>query len=86
MAEEVNNAEPVQPEPVQLSLQDIATCVQIIDLCSKRGSFEGPELEVVGGLRTRLVSFVQANQPAEEPAAEGQVPEVEAEPVEEDSK
>lgn len=85
MAEEVK-AEPSQPEAaVQLSLQDIATCVQIVDLCSKRGAFEGPELEIVGGLRTRLVSFVQANQPADEPVAEGQVPEVEAEPVE-DSK
>ena len=85
MAEEVK-AEPSQPEAaVQLSLQDIATCVQIVDLCSKRGAFEGPELEIVGGLRTRLVSFVQANQPADEPVAEGQVPEVEAESVE-DSK
>tara|TARA_B100000941_G_scaffold68008_2_gene45643 strand:- start:747 stop:1004 length:258 start_codon:yes stop_codon:yes gene_type:complete len=85
MAEEVK-AEPSQPEAaVQLSLQDIATCVQIVDLCSKRGAFEGPELEIIGGLRTRLVSFVQANQPADEPVAEGQVPEVEAEPVE-DSK
>ena len=36
-------------EPVQLSLQDIATMVQIIDVCSKRGGFEGPEMEAVGG-------------------------------------
>lgn len=86
MAEEVKANEPSQPEEVvQLSLQDIATCVQIVDLCSKRGAFEGPELEVVGGLRTRLVSFVQANGPKDEPAPNGEVPEVEAEPVEDGS-
>lgn len=65
-----------------LSLQDIASMVQIVDLCSKRGAFEGAELETVGGLRTRIMAFLEANKPAEE----GAVPEVEAEPVEEDSK
>ena len=69
-----------------LSLQDMATCVQIVDLCSKRGAFEGAELETVGGLRTRIMAFLEANKPAEEAAPEGAVPEVEAEPVEEDSK
>ena len=38
-------------EPVQLSLGDIQTFVQIIDLCSKRGAFEGAELEAIGALR-----------------------------------
>jgi len=61
MAEEVKteNAE----EQVQLSLQDIATMVQIIDICSKRGGFEGPELEAVGGLRNRVVRFLNAATP-----------------------
>ena len=44
-------------EAPQLSLQDIATSVQVIDICSKRGGFEGVELETVGALRTRLVTF-----------------------------
>ncbi len=83
MAEEVKNEEVAQ-EPVQLSLQDIATCVQVVDLCSKRGAFEGPELETVGGLRNRLVQFVEANQPKDEPV-EGNVPEVESEPVAEEA-
>ena len=83
MAEEVKNEEVAQ-EPVQLSLQDIATCVQVVDLCSKRGAFEGPELETVGGLRNRLVSFVEANQPKDEPV-EGNVPEVPSEPVAEEA-
>ena len=81
MAEEVKN-ENAETEAVQLSLQDIATMVQIIDICSKRGGFEGQELEAVGGLRNRIVTFLNAaSKNGETP--EGQVPEVEA--VEEDS-
>jgi hypothetical protein len=64
-------------EPVQLSLQDIATMVQIIDICSKRGGFEGPEMEAVGSLRTRTVKFLEANQPKGEQAPEGTVPQEE---------
>ena len=81
MAEEVKN-ENAETEAVQLSLQDIATMVQIIDICSKRGGFEGQELEAVGGLRNRTVTFLNAaSKNGETP--EVQVPEVEA--VEEDS-
>ena len=81
MADEVKSEEVAQ-EPVQLSLQDIATCVQMVDLCSKRGAFEGPELETVGGLRNRLVAFVEATQPKDEEPVEGSVP-AEPEPVDE---
>ena len=62
-------------EAPQLSLQDIATSVQVVDICSRRGAFEGVELETVGALRTRLVTFLKANQPSDEPAPEGAVPE-----------
>jgi len=63
------------PAPT-LSLQDIATTVQIIDIVSKRGGFEGPELEQIGGLRSRIVAFLEANKPADADAPEGSVPEV----------
>ena len=77
MTEEVTQA---QEEQVQLSLQDIATCVQVIDICSKRGGFEGQEMEAVGGLRNRIVKFLEANKPAEgEAPVTGAVPEVEVE-------
>ena len=59
-------------EPVQLSLGDIQGLVQIIDICSKRGAFEGSELEGVGTLRSRIVKFLEANVP---PAPEGTAPE-----------
>lgn len=82
MTEENVNVE--APEGVQLGLNDIATMVQIIDLVSRRGGFEGPELEAVGGLRSRIVAFLQAAQEAQGQEAEGNLPvegddEVEAE-------
>ena len=73
MAEEAVETQEAAP---QLSLQDIATSVQVIDICSRRGGFEGQELETVGALRTRLVTFLNANRPKDEAAPEGAVPEV----------
>ena len=75
MSEEANTA--VAEEEVQqpqLSLQDMATVVQVIDICSKRGGFEGPELEAVGGLRNRTVAFLNAAAPKDGEVPEGQVP------------
>lgn len=62
-------------EPVQLTLADVQMMVQIIDICSKRGAFEGAELEGIGGLRGRVMSFLQANMPAEEAPAPEEVVE-----------
>ena len=86
MTEEVNVDAPAK-EGVQLGLNDIATMVQIIDLVSRRGGFEGPELEAVGGLRSRVVAFLQAAQEAQGqenvqgdlPVEGGDVEEVEVE-------
>ena len=69
---EVENTTEVQEEavPVQLALADLAAAVSIIDTSSKRGAFEGAELESVGGVRNRLVAFLQSQQPpAEEEGA-----------------
>ena len=78
MTEEVTAAAmPAAEEAApQLTLGDIATLVQIIDLCSKRGGFEGSELEAVGSLRTRVVTFLEANQPKDgaQPAEGTMVP------------
>jgi hypothetical protein len=48
-----------------IGLQDIAACVQIIDIVTKRGAFEGAELSDVGTVRNRLSAFLEANKPAE---------------------
>lgn len=74
MTDEVNAAETAQDEAPQLSLQDIATMVQIIDVCSKRGGFEGPELEAVGGLRNRVVAFLNSVAPKDGDTPEGDLP------------
>ena len=74
MTELENVVETTETEAPQLSLQDIATMVQSIDICSKRGGFEGPELEAVGSLRNRTVAFLNAAKPAEGEAPEGELP------------
>jgi len=58
-----------QQEPVQISLQDIATVVQMIDVTSRRGAFEGNELAGIGMLRNKLEAFLRQNAP------QGEVPE-----------
>lgn len=72
MTEEVNAA--AEEAAPQLTLGDIATVVQIIDLVSRRGGFEGQELETVGALRSRVVKFLEANKPANGETPEGAVP------------
>lgn len=53
-----------QPE---IELKDIAACVTIIDIVTKRGAFEGAELADVGALRNRLSDFVSAHVEANKP-------------------
>ena len=85
MADENMNVEGTE-EAVQLSLRDIATVVNLIDMCSRRGGFEGAELETVGGLRTRIVTFLNAAQEAQgQDGVEGDLnPEEDVEAVEAD--
>jgi hypothetical protein len=51
-----------------LSLSDIKGCVSIIDIVTKRGAFEGPELAEVGAVRNRLDAFLKAAAAAQAPA------------------
>lgn len=69
MAEEKNQ----QQEKVQISLQDIATVVQMIDVVSRRGAFEGNEMAGVGILRNKMEMFLRQNAPQGE-VPEGQMP------------
>ena len=62
-----------QQEPVQLSLQDIATVVQMVDVVSRRGGFEGNEMAGVGMLRNKLELFLRQNAPEGE-APQGRMP------------
>lgn len=60
----------------QLSLNDIAAVVQMIDIVSRRGAFEGPELTTIGALRSRFESFVKSStlKPTEEPKTDASQP------------
>lgn len=55
---------------VSLGIGDLASVVQIIDVCSQRGAFQGSELEAVGALRGRIQQFVKANAPEEDETTE----------------
>ena len=77
MTEETNNVETTTAEAaeaegqVSLGIGDLASVVQIIDVCSQRGAFQGSELEAVGALRGRVQQFVKANSPEEEEGESG---------------
>jgi len=51
-----------------LNLNDIRACVTIIDIVTKRGAFEGPEMADVGSVRNRLDNFLKAAAEAQAPA------------------
>lgn len=69
MTEETTAPEGAEQAPegadagVQLSFADIGAIVSIIDICSKRGAFEGTELEQVGMLRRRVSEFLDSVAP-----------------------
>jgi|TARA_B110000908_G_C10061106_1_gene360642 hypothetical protein len=75
MTEQETVVETTETEAPQLSLQDIQAMVQIIDICSKRGGFEGQELEAVGSLRNRTVAFLEAAAPKTEGTEGDEAPE-----------
>jgi hypothetical protein len=50
----------------QLSLNDFALVVNIIDVCTERGAFKGNELAPIGQLREKFVAFIKANTPEED--------------------
>ena len=78
---EVSNTTPQTESQVPgLSLQDLLVVVQTIQVVSQRGAIRADEMEVVGGVYTRLVAFLQASgalksaESAEQPAEQDQAP------------
>lgn len=58
-----------------VTTQDLAACVNLIDVCSRRGAFQGSELEAVGQLRKKLAKILEAHAPPQPPDSdEGAVP------------
>lgn len=49
-----------------IEINDIASVVQLIDVCSTRGAFRGEELLIVGAMRNKFAEIVKTNTPAPE--------------------
>lgn len=65
-----------QEQKVVINLNDVATVVQLIDVVSQRGGFQGNELAGVGMLRNKLEAFVRQNAPQQQPQAGGEAVDV----------
>jgi hypothetical protein len=62
------DSQPEQTAAPSLTLQDLITVAQIIQLSSQRGAFRAEELQGIGSLYNKLIAFLQsvgALQPAE---------------------
>ena len=51
---------PAQEAPVELTVQDLGSIKQIIDVASQRGAFKPNEMTIVGTTYTKLESFLNA--------------------------
>lgn len=60
---------PQEQPVVTCTVEEVAAMIQIIDICSKRGSFEGSEMATVGAVRSALLTKIKPAA-AGEPAAE----------------
>lgn len=59
-----------QEQQVTITLGDLSTVLQLIDVVSTRGGFQGNELAGVGMLRNKIEAFLRQNAPQQEGAAE----------------
>lgn len=72
------NEQQVAPEaanvqPIGLSIQDLISITQLIQITTQRAAFRADELEQVGALYNKLIAFLQqtgAIQPVQQPQEE----------------
>lgn len=55
-----------------LTINDLSTVVNIIDVCVTRGAFKGQEMLEIGQLREKFVAVVTANKPVTEEEKAGE--------------
>lgn len=70
--EKKTQAKEAAPTAAELTVQDLASIRQIIDVASQRGAFKPNEMVVVGTVYTKLEAFlavVQAQQAASQQEA-----------------
>lgn len=56
-----------QEQKVVINLGDLSTVLQLIDVVSTRGGFQGNELAGVGLLRNKIEAFLRQNAPQQDP-------------------
>ena len=54
---------PNTPQPAGVSINDIATLLQIIEVCAQRGAFRAEELSSVGAVYDKVKTFIAAAIP-----------------------
>jgi hypothetical protein len=47
-----------------ITVNDLQMIVNMIDVCTKRGAFEGSELLIVGQIREKVAAVIKLNTPA----------------------
>jgi len=57
-----------QEQKVVINLNDLSTVLQLIDIVSQRGGFQGNELAGVGMLRNKIEAFLRQNAPQQDPS------------------
>lgn len=63
-----------QEQQVSITLGDLSTVLQLIDVVSTRGGFQGNEMAGVGMLRNKIEAYLRQNSPQPDTsAAEGEV-------------
>jgi hypothetical protein len=55
-----------QEQEVVINLGDLSTVLQIIDVVSQRGGFQGQEMAGVGMLRNKIEAFLRQNSPQQD--------------------
>ena len=55
-----------QQQEVKITLNDLSTVLQLIDIVSQRGGFQGNELAGVCMLRNKIEAFLRQNAPQQE--------------------
>ena len=63
MSEENKTEEAQAPE---VNVGDLSAVLRVIDVCTERGSFKGPELSSVGLIRDKVAAFVDFHTPKTE--------------------
>ena len=71
MSEVTQQTETTEEKTVNLSLADLATAIQAIQLAAQRGAFRAEEFKQIGSCFENIFAFLDANGAIKRPEAEG---------------